>query len=378
MQIRYSLAVALTAALTLTALPQQGYASAMVTSVASTSTTAVDPAAIAAWEMQAMSVARERLQLLAATGEPRKLLAAALLWDAYAGADAQIGPSQQAKTWYAAAQQAQPRDPIIVWTQAHGCYGLSSTCDKHIALNYLLTQDADNAAVQLLGLQFAHTEGNSHLYDQFLIAAASATHFKDYDIDVFTLIQTALDGVQWPALSNEMADAISAKLGYAMRFRPERDMVLLGTVPYIFGDQTLTQIALNKICGDSAAATSPTMDQACPLALAWGDDDPSLFRSMISIIALIKRDHYSDEGLMRRELLRQHYWYYQNANTYIPVTDTDSDGNVVDYYRWLSLYGEREAMRKLLITKNITTTPPHGWLPTSARARSLILTGQEP
>lgn len=316
---------------------------------------------------------------LAARGDARSLLAAALIVPLRGGPASGRSSSSMAKrqAWFDQALAARPADPLVAWLYAVDCPLGESPCDRKAAIAQLLRVDGDNAAVQLLAMDVALNAGQRAAARTHLRLAARATRFHPYSDDALALMLDARSAAPLPPMSAERARALgeSFRLG---RPATNSDLVAVHSmarwaasgVPALHGIVELCQL------DEPAPERDAALRQDCADTLALlANSEASPIYPMLALPSLIESSDGAEQAAWQARL-RELTWLFERA---LPLTADPSAGvEPAVYAGWIAEFGELEAMRKLMQHNDLSPTPPADWLPRHPRYRALITTGHAP
>ena len=339
-----------------------------------------DLALLRPWQLAYGRVLGEHLQALAASGDPRSLLAAALLWPSVEGwrqinDPALADAARPEGDWLRAAAAARPRDPLVAWLEASGCRpGWHPDCDPAAALAFLLESAPDDMSVQLLVLADAYRRGDETAAIHHLRAAAQAPRRSLPLSELGRLMLEATAPVQAPPMSPQVAAALGRLLQLN---RP-------ATIDEAFGLQTIGVWAalpipayqpLSRLCDSSTGLPAARRDE-CLQVMARLADSPVLIDALIGTVRGVRLAGDGKDAAAWRERLRQLYWVYENSTRL--VSGVDAAPLPADYFTRLLGEGDRVALEQVLRANALPPQAPAGWLPTDARMRGLVQEGREP
>lgn len=330
------------------------------------------PAEDRRWQRGLDAAMLDHAHALAARGDARSLLAAALIapisFDEASGRALPI--SADAQAWFDAARAARPADPLVAWLEATGC-PLALQCDADAAIARLLQVDGDNAAVQWLAINAALHGGDEITARTHLRLAANAERFQPYINEVLQLLLEARDAAALAPMDASTATA----MGTAQHFgRPTSDAEMVAVVsmaqwaaiamPAVAGVAKLCQLDVDAPQRDAA------LRQDCAGLLARAANDGSVMvYPAVALPALIELSEGAEQAAWQARL-REFAWLYEQA---APLLSTpDAEAGLVGYARQMAADGELAAMRQLLQANHIPLAPPADWLPTAPRYRALL------
>lgn len=250
------------------------------------------------WQQATDAATAAHAEALAARGTPRDLLAAVLLTppEVTDGADdyAAVLPAH-AVSWFDAARNATPADPLVAWMEATSCPATNLGCDRDAAIARLLQVDAGNAAVHLLTLHQAHVAGDATAARAY----PSETPPAPEDLQAIAAVG------QWAALS----------------------------IPPLQ--------PLAELCGDGAAADAALRQDCIAVLASIAGNTGMLLYPAFALDLLVRLE--SDARW--REQLRRHAWLYEQGVALQPLLP-DARGAV--HARLLAERGEVGAWQALL------------------------------
>ncbi len=326
-----------------------------------------------AWHEAADEVTKNHLRTVAARGDARSLLAAAMLWPQRqdgVGDGKMPAIAQEKRAWFEAARGMRPRDRMVAWIEASDCGGLSDSCDRDGALAFLLQAEPDNAAVHILALGFADRSGKPEQAEVHWQGAALATRYDPRMLETSRLLYSAMSGISMPALTPALAQSMGESLGIDRAATPE-ELGNANTMNVWVAIALPAYQSVTRGCGAHALAMAPSQRQAqCErVMMMLAADDSILISRSIGLTRMVELAGDRVEGSALRERLRQFQWVYENA-----LRSMGSGGSSVppEYLRWVLQEGELPAMRKLLEANGISAEAPADWLPDRADARALL------
>ncbi|WP_372017336.1 hypothetical protein [Pseudoxanthomonas sp. 10H] len=337
-----------------------------------------DLALMRPWHLAKGRVLDEHLQALAARGDPRSLLAAALLWPSVEGWRQIHGPTLAGGSgpdgaWLRAAAAARPRDPRVAWLEVSGCRP-GWECDPAAARAFLLESAPDDMSVQLMALADAYHRGDEAAAANHLHAAARAPRRSLPVVDMGRLLLESIAPVEAPPMS----PAVAAAAGRLLQLnRP-------ATAGEAFGLDTLAVWAalpmpayqpLGRLC-DATTALPEGRREDCLQVMARLADSPVMIDALIGTVRGVRLAGDGEAAPAWRERLRQLYWVYENSTRL--VSGQAGAPLPADYIERLLGEGDRIALEQVLAANALPLQAPAGWLPTDARMRGLVQDGREP
>jgi hypothetical protein len=333
-----------------------------------------------AWVRRSNAASREAAQALAARGDVRSLLAAALLWPRDTGAEAfVIGGGrwpQPAQAWLDAARFQAPTDTLVNWLEVVDCHYAGGACTTDTAVATLLRHDGDNAAAHLLALDAAHRRKDAVAVRRHLQGAAAAPRLAPYHRDLQRLVHEAHDGMRVPPLP-----AAVAKL-WGMAYRLDRPASAADFSTPWFAHNLVNAYpmpsGLLAACRPADAALDPALDRECRAVLARlaAADDAGPVYVAVGLQGMVRLTVGDADGAAWRERLRRHYWQQRNASHYLGWPGKGLFGRDRDAI--VARDGEMAAWREALRRAGVPLDPPAGWRPGSPMGRALVETGRDP
>jgi len=326
-----------------------------------------------AWQEAAAEATKNHLRAVAARGDARSLLAAAMLWPQWQD-DVSHGKgpaiAQEKRAWFDAARDARPRELLVAWVEASDCGGLSDHCDPEGALRFLLQAESGNAAVHLLALGVADRAGAKEAAEAHWQAAVAAGMYDPHALEISQLLYSAMEGASLPLFTPALAGSMGQSIGMNRGATPE-ELRDIGTMA-VWAAVALPAFQFTRRCSaDSLAAGTGQLQAECERIMALlAQDEGALISTLIGLKKMAELTADGADGAVWRERLRQVHWVYENAQ--------DSMGSSAatrlppDYLGWVMREGELPAMRRLLEAKRIPAAPPKGWLPRQADVRALF------
>jgi hypothetical protein len=327
------------------------------------------------WHRSSAEAIRLHLRSVAAQGDARSLLAAALLWpsdaDALEHGGPAVRPAQEQRAWFEAARKARPRDRLVAWVDLVSCGMSGDACDNEAAMAYLLAEDGDNAAIRLIAADLAQRRNDTEALERHWRAAAAASAYAPYSLELKQLLYAAMERAQQPAISSRLAAAQGAEVGLG---RPMRAADWNTVWSLVHSAAALPSYTLpSRRCGAEALANASVEEEAhCERIMAlMAEDRDVVIGPMIGLKNLARMYAGSGDGAHWRERLRALYWVYENAGRLL----AGSPANAADpgeFALWSMSEGELAAMERLLAHNGLPLAPPPGWLPGREDLRALI------
>lgn len=328
-----------------------------------------------AWHTAAAEATRNHLRTVAARGDARSLLAAAILWprwpDNAGKPDQQPRIAQEARAWFDAARSVRPRDALVAWLEASDCVGLSDSCDRDGALEFLLQTEPDNAAIHILAMAAADRSGAPQMAERHWQAAASSTTHDPHALKVSQLLYAAMEDAVLPPLTPALARSMGQSLGSNRDATPE-DLRDVGTMAVWAAVAIPAYQTVTRKCSIDALAPLPTQraTQCRRVMTLLAMDQSLMIAQTIGLKKMVELSQGTGEAAAWRERFRQFHWTYENAQR-----NMMSKGSALppEYLRWVLTEGELPAMRKLLEANGIPPSAPEGWLPDRADLRAVLV-----
>lgn len=330
-------------------------------------------AAVDQWNQDQRVAAARHARKLAASSEPRDLLAAALI-ASFDGTQQPSAPGQwsreEAGAAFTAATQRGRGDRLINWMEAIDCsrFAAYSECDAQAALLRLQSSEPDNAAVWLLA--HARADQGSPEAEQFLDNAARATRYRLALNDLGALMQATYAEMDEPDMSPQVAKALAGTFGHG----PDQVPDVAGTNAMgIASAVAMPALSPLQLACFPPEGVKPTADRraACTAIYTLMSEDTLLISQSLALVSLVRITADSPEGAGWRERLRQLHWIQSHA---IQILGSSAPQGYMDSV-WRD--GELVAMQGLLAAAGISPQPPAGWLPDDPRLRAYI-EGRDP
>lgn len=324
-----------------------------------------------AWGRQYEAAMRRRLRELAASGEPRNLYVAGLLWDTVsatvpgdAGRNADDATSDQARGWLQAALDARPRDALVARFEIDACRSMDLRCDPEGALQFLLASEPDNAEVQLRAVHAAHVRGDQAAVDRHRQGAALATHFDAGTRTLGQALAQVYADVAWPVPSGQLSEVLARVRAQGVQL-DLRGMALSAALQpwgtHALPAPSTTQEMLQ--CGQAPAGT-PRWDECMSLSALLAKDDSNLQVPSIGVANLIGLTEGRPEQATWRQRQREIQWL-QYASVDAMLADM-TDGGLYEHTDTLLREGELSALRRRLQRGGSALVPPPDWTPGDA------------
>lgn len=335
-------------------------------------------AAADAWSRTLDAVVLRHAQALAARGDGRSLVTAALL--ASASVRNPTGhPPQQALAWLLAASAPGTAEPLALWLQANGCMGFGGGCDRDAAAAQLLAVDADNAAAQLLAFDRAWQAGDIAAARTHLRLAGSAPEFRSYTAAALHALEQARQSMPEVAMPAELGPVFGRMYGLGGPITAE-DLNVMPLMATWAAFPLPAFASLLQACDSDRPQlrSDAGLRQDCIAVLKrLAEDETTVIAPMVGLTLVSRLTAGQPAGDHWRERLRQLYWLHQSAAAFQPGLP-GSHVTSGEYFGWLATGGELEAFRRVMLRNGADPEPPTGWLPDHRRHRALVTTGIVP
>lgn len=302
------------------------------------------------WQQRYDDALAQHLRGVAASGEPRDLYIAALLWPA------QLQGQQEPKQWLAAAVRARPRDLLVARYEAEGCWNASASCDPAGAVAFLLKEAPDNAYVQLLAMAVAERNHDEDQVERAWRAAVDADRYDPLLLTASQAIAQAVDGIPVPPLS-----AVDAKV---MGVAPDKvqQFPLVAAWAVVAGLSPSVAPVARRCSPEAAAHQDARLDDCKSIFALMARDTSSLIGQLQGIAMMVRLTRGTPQSLAWEEERRQLQWVMQQsvrARTEVGISDME----------WSQLAlndGERSASETMLAAARLPISAPAGWVPESS------------
>lgn len=292
----------------------------------------------------------QRAKELAATGKPLEVFVAsrlALPTELSAAAPGSALPSQS-DAWMEQAIRDGSEQPVIARAAVSRCIA-GGRCDIPVAIQTLRTQEADDAAAQLLLWRMAVAQGDAQEASRAWTRAAQARRFVDEYAEGVGLLDRMTRGMRLPA--NGAEPGVDPD-------EPRQTMVYSMAAVWI--------PALAPFHRECPGTEGGERKEGClQLATLMADSTASL----VSSFGISKLGGYAEDEAARKrwqERKRQLSWTIERATALQGEGSNVTPADRQDYLRWISESGELPAMRRLLAVHGVAARPPEGWQPSSA------------
>ena len=334
------------------------------------------------WQRDFDAAMVEQARTLAARGDARSLLAAAMIVPIkYDQATGQPLPAAVDPTiWFDAARRARPADPLVAWLEATDCPVPGARCDPDAALARLLQIDGDNAAVQWLATNVAFGAGDVTAARTHLRLAAEATRFEPHGNQLMAMLLDARTAAPLPPMNADQAKVLGVTMNLG-RPATNADLIGMWSIGQWIANAMPLMSGATQLCG--AANGRPELDAALRqdciglMAKVAASDSMVVFPSL-ALPLLVELDSGAGRAKWQARL-REYAWQYEQfrglfraggPGVAIAGMDTHAHDIAAD--------GELGAMRHVLEVNGIPLQPPAGWQPQHARYRALLTTGDLP
>ncbi|WP_127170167.1 hypothetical protein [Xanthomonas sp. BRIP62415] len=313
------------------------------------------------WVSQVGQTMQARLRSMAASGEPRQLYLAGLLWidaedEAVSAADGGYAPIQRA--WLQRALDARPRDRLVARMEAVGCApGLR--CDPGAARAFLEQTDAGNAAVHLRAYAAAQRRGDQAAAERAWQAAVQSDHFDSGVLELGQALYAVYDGVQWPSLASvSLRERLDAQ-GFPSTGAGMAAMFVMGT----WSAHALPALGdLMRRC--NPGATTPALRDECMVVLNnVANDESTLTTAVIGTKGMAALSSGADATRWQART-RELQWLQQQLQRSAPSVDAQ-----VAALDAILTQGEVPALRARLQRQGLAAQPPADWQPGAASSQ---------
>lgn len=316
----------------------------------------IDPEQMLA-QVQAGNEARlQQARMIAASGAPRDLYAAALLVPLqYDMARRQPKRDDLAKAWLARAIETGSDDPLIAAAAVRDCIA-GGVCAIDKAVATLQRVGADESGTQLLLMRLAEQRKDADASAQAWQRAVAATHHDDELAGLVGLLEQATRG---------MPAGTSAAEGQVTSANPTADDN--ARIVQVFGVaaanwQPQPQLVQTN-CRPEAVQQSARMAE-CRRLFQTLTASPSLMMARFGASWLANNAEAADQATWR-ERRRELTWVVLKA---VEASNADQQATtpkvgMADYARWVAAEGELPAMHRLLTAHGISQQPPADWQP---------------
>lgn len=324
----------------------------------------------------------EQARALAARGDARSLLAAAMIVPIrYDEATEQPLPAAvDPAIWFDAARQVRPGDPLVAWLEVNGCLLFVSHCDPDAALARLLQVDGDNAAVQWLAVNAALGAGDTVAARTHLRLAAGADRFEPYGNALMTLLLDARTAAPLPPMPADAARVLAKTMPLEQPPTTADVIAILSTAQWaVHAIPPLSGVLQLYGAGQDRPALDAALRQDCKGLMAkLAASDSVLIYPSIALPLLVELAS-GPERAARQAQLREFAWLSEQF--YGLVTAAAPGLAVVGmdtHARAIANDGEIGAARQLLQCNGIPLQPPADWRPSHPRHRALLAPGNAP
>ena len=325
------------------------------------------PVALEACEQAMRQQRRSRMEALAKAGDTDSRIARALLAMSTTNdpVDDELGTGL---SMLKAAAQAAPGDAEAAWYYARYCAS-DGECDATEATATLVALEPDNLDGWLVALQLAQKRGDEVGVAKALEGGAKARYFDHRNGDSFMRATRALaDLPVSPACSTpEYAEFLRDVWKLERQPRAEDFAMAQGMIAAM--NELRAYAPLREACSVAKVARLDAgRGSACRSVLQRLSDGDLLIDRLIGETTMVELTADTGDGEHWRERLRKTHWMAEQARSLKPDFDAGMR-------RWTE--GEVPTMQSELaaVAKSL---PPADWLPSSERARSLVLTGRPP
>lgn len=297
---------------------------------------------------------------LTTRGDAESLLDAALLlpFACHGPEDCSRQSAERARLLAAAAALA-PEHPLIAFLQSETCM-LTNDCAA--AYRRLVSVDPDNLFAYLGVLHTASQAGDASTLDRALRAAATASSYDAYNMELVAELERALSRLPAPSAAVRAQMAESMNLPEPLDEDGARLLQALG-MSMAMGFPPLQP--LMQSCNVASVRRDPTRRAPCLAVLArMAESDTALARS-VGLTRLVALTAATPDAAQWRERLREFAWVHER---YLAL----QAGPRMADLRLQAERGEWVAMREVLRRNGVALQPPAGWLPAQARYRELL------
>lgn len=325
------------------------------------------------WQQGFDAAMLDHARTLAARGDARSLLAAALIIPIrYDEVTAQPlpGPVDPA-VWFDAARAVRPADPLVAWLEATDCVAPRLSCDANAAIARLLQVDGDNAAVQWRAINAALDGGDETAARTHLRLAAQAGRFQPYAGELLTLLLESRNAAPLPPMDADTAQAMG-HIHQLDRPATNADMVAMLSAAQWAATALPAMAGVMQLCEPDRRDPDPMLRQDCIALLAkLAADESMVIFPAIALPRLVELTHGPQRAAWQSQL-RDHTWIIEQYPSSL------AGGADADFPYRVAADGELEAIRHQMQDSGIPIQPPADWLPRNPRTRALVTTGRAP
>ena len=310
---------------------------------------------------------RRRMETLGKETDTDSRIAKALLAMSSTNASAEDG-METGLSMLSATFQAARGDAEAAWYYARYCAS-DGECDATEATAALVALEPDNLDGWLLALQLAQKRGDEAGVAKALEGGAKARYFDQRSGDSFMRATRALaDLPVSPACTTpEYAEFLRDIWKLERQPRAEDFAMVQGMMAAM--NELRAYAPLREACGVAQVdRLGAGRGNACRSVLQRLSDADLLIDRLIGETTMVELTADTGDGGHWRERLRRTHWMAEQARSLPLDFDTAmrrwSEGEVPTMQSELAVVGQ--------------SLPPADWLPSSERARSLILTGRPP
>ena len=325
------------------------------------------------WQQGFDAAMLDHAQTLAARGDARSLLAAALIVPIRhdEATEQPLPDTVDPAAWFDTARAVRPADPLVAWLETTGCMVPRLTCDANAAIARLLQVDGDNAAVQWRAINAALDGGDEIAARTHLRLAAQAGRFQPYAGDLLTLLLESHNAAPLPPMDADTARVVGL-IHRLDRPATNADVVAMLSAAQWAAAALPAMAGVMQLCDPDGRDHDPKLRQDCIAFLAKVAADESMVTfPAIALPRLVELTHGPQRAAWQSQL-RDHTWIIEQYASSL------AGGADADFPYRVAADGELEAIRHQMQDSGIPIQPPADWLPRNPRTRALVTTGRAP
>ncbi|MGH8073474.1 MAG: hypothetical protein ACREO4_05305 [Lysobacter sp.] len=336
------------------------------------------------WRVGFEAAMVQQARTLAARGDARSLLAAAMIFPiAYDETTGQPLPAaaDESVGWFEAARHARPADPLVAWLEASGCPIFDAArCDSDAGLARLLQVDGDNATVQWLAVNAALQADDPVAARTHLRLAAEATRFEPYGNRLMAMLLEARSAAPLPPLDEDAGRVLGATMPLGRPATNDDVIGMLSMAQWAAYSMPALSAAV-QLCG--AGQDQPGLDAAlrqdCTASMAkLAGNDSMLIYPSIALPLLIELASGPERAAWQARL-REHVWL---SEQFVGLLTGSRPGVAVvgmeTHAQAIADDGEVSAARQVLQRNGIPLQPLSGWQPGNPGQRALLAPDLQP
>ncbi|SEM16295.1 hypothetical protein SAMN05428989_3239 [Pseudoxanthomonas sp. GM95] len=271
-------------------------------------------------------------------------------------------PLDERRLWLQQAVDARPFDVLVARFVASGCVEAGVECDASRALDFLLKEEGDNAAVQLMAFVDAQRRHDAAAERRYWKAAAMADRYDAGMVAFSGLLADAVDGFVAPRAESDSQDRAQRNGEWAAASSDPAQSGLTTAMSVWAGSALPAFAPVTRQCAQAKVREDAERLEECKAIFAlMAHHADDLVSKSIALRMMMRLTEGTPQELAWREEQRQLRWLMAQA------MQLQHEGVVPlsQFVEWSLRDGELVANQRLLDIANVPQTAPAGWQPQS-------------